>query len=614
MRITRLTTFNFQGLAGKREFDLSSPLYLVADKNGTGKSSFLNAFRYALTGVEPAGGLRTFGTGGTAVVLTTEDGQTYTRQKRKGGSTECYIGQTKSGVKAFNASLAEHLGVSEGILRVISSGEILAAMKPQEFETFLLGYMKPVNIEDILAWSGLSDSDKSQLNQWIGKPDATSADLNALYKKCYRMRTTMNRELTVEGGRITNDAQRLTPPQKKREEYETAWKELLEKQKAAARYASELKAYEKAVEDKKQQEEMRTGLMKQLEELPKEKPDEKEKEKLDTEKHLLAEQQVAFQKNIASFESLGASLKKALTTLNQPVCPLSDKLKCTTDKSGIRSELEESIKKADESVEQEKKRLADITAKLDKNAEALKALDKQQMEYDRRMAVEKQLEALKKMIRPLPEKPAEPEDKDIDNKVVQAKKELDNFDEYMSYLEAKRKFIEKRNHYRTVDAIVNAIAPKGPIREKMTETFLKNFEAACNERAKKMGNDIEIRFLLQQGIHVYARVKAGVRPIPFEALSAGEKIRVLFVLMDLLAEMSGYRVLVMDELSVLDRDGFAALLDTLMEHKDMFDNALLCMVNHEGLVEEAEKRGLTIYAATEEPKAEEPKTEEQKNE
>lgn len=610
MRITRLTTFNFQGLAGKREFDLSSPLYLVADKNGTGKSSFLNAFRYALTGVEPAGGLRTFGTGGTAVVLATEDGQTYTRQKRKGGSTECYIGQTKSGVKAFNASLAEHLGVSEGILRVISSGEILAAMKPQEFETFLLGYMKPVNIEDILAWSGLSDSDKSQLNQWIGKPDATSEDLNALYKKCYRMRTTMNRDLIVEGGRITNDAQRLTPPQKKREEYETAWKELLEKQKAAARYASELKAYEKAVADKKQQEEMRTGLMKQLEGLPKEKPDEKEKEKLDTEKHLLAEQQAAFQKNIASFESLGASLKKALTTLNQPVCPLSDKLKCTTDKSGICSELEESIKKADESVEQEKKRLADITAKLDKNAEALKALDKQQMEYDRRVAVEKQLEALEKMIRPLPEKPAEPEDKDIDNKVVQAKKELDNFDEYMFYLEAKRKFIEKRNHYRTVDAIVNAIAPKGPVREKMTETFLKNFEAACNERAKKMGDDMEIRFLLQQGIHVYARVKAGARPIPFEALSAGEKIRVLFVLMDLLAEMSGYRVLVMDELSVLDRDGFAALLDTLMEHKDMFDNALLCMVNHEGLVEEAEKRGLTVYAATEELKAEEPKTEE----
>lgn len=602
MRITRLTTVNFQGLAGKHEFDLSSPVYLVADKNGTGKSSFLNAFRYALTGIEPAGGLRTFGTGGTAVILATEDGNTYTRQKRKGGGTECFIGQARSGVKAFNTALAEHLGVTEGILRVISSGEVLAAMKPQEFESFLLGYMKPVGTGDVLAWSGLDESDQDQLKRWIGKTEVTSLDLDTLYKKCYKTRTSLNRELTAEGARITADAKRLTPPQKKREEYEAAWKGLLEKQKAAARYTSELKAYEKAVADQKQQEGMRASLQKQLEALPEKKPDQKEKEKLETERRSLAEQQAAAQKNTASFESLGMSLKKALATLNQPVCPLSDKLVCTTDKSGIKSELEAGIKEAEESAGKEKKRLADITEKLEKNAEALQTLEKQQIEYDRRGAVEKQLEALGKMIRPLPEKPKEPEEKDIDNKVVQAKRELDNFDEYVAYLAARKEFLEKRGHYRTVDAIVNAIAPKGPVREKMTETFLQNFEAACNERAKMMGESMEIRFLLRQGIHVYARVKAGTRPIPFEALSAGEKIRVLFVLMDLLAEMSGYRVLVMDELSVLDREGFAALLDTLMGHKDMFDNALLCMVNHEGLVEEAKKRDIPVYAAAEEKK------------
>lgn len=604
MRIQKLTTYNFQGLAGKHIFDLSSPLYLVADKNGTGKSSFLNAFRYALTGVEPSGGLRTLGSGGTAVTLETEDGKQYTRQKKKGGTAECYIGQAKSGVKAFNTSLAEHLGVTEGILRVISSGEVLAAMKPQEFESFLLGYMKPVNTDDILAWSGLEESDQEQLKSWIGKPDVVSADLDALYKKCYKMRTTLNRELTAEGARITADAKRLTPPQKKREEYETAWKELLEKQKAAARYVSELKAYEKAVADQKQQQEMRSSLQKQMEALPKEKPDPKEKDRRETEKTELEEQQMTAQKNIASFESLGASLKKALETLNQPVCPLSEKLKCTTDKSGIQSELQESIKNAEASAKKEKKRLDTIAKKLAKNAEVRSALEKQQMEYDRREAIAKQLEALEKMIHPLPEKPQEPTEKDIDNKVVQAKKELDNFDEYTGYIAAKKDFLEKRKHYRTVDVIVNAIAPKGPVREKMTETFLQNFEAACNERAKTMGEDMEIRFLLKQGIHVYAKIKAGAHPIPFESLSAGEKIRTLFVLMDLMAEMSGYRVLVMDELSVLDPEGFAALLDTLLEHKDMYDNALLCMVNHEGLVKEAKKRDIPVYTAVEEKKDE----------
>lgn len=52
MKIGKITVENFMGLEGKYVFDLGHFQALVG-KNGIGKTTLLNAIRFALTGLEP---------------------------------------------------------------------------------------------------------------------------------------------------------------------------------------------------------------------------------------------------------------------------------------------------------------------------------------------------------------------------------------------------------------------------------------------------------------------------------------------------------------------------------------------------------------------------------
>ena len=54
MKIGKITVENFMGLEGKYVFDLGHFQALVG-KNGIGKTTLLNAIRFALTGLEPDG-------------------------------------------------------------------------------------------------------------------------------------------------------------------------------------------------------------------------------------------------------------------------------------------------------------------------------------------------------------------------------------------------------------------------------------------------------------------------------------------------------------------------------------------------------------------------------
>ena len=131
-------------------------------------------------------------------------------------------------------------------------------------------------------------------------------------------------------------------------------------------------------------------------------------------------------------------------------------------------------------------------------------------------------------------------------------------------------------------------------KEKVTGAYINAFEDVCNGKADGLRTGMKMRFMVDNGITPLLDVKGDGNYLPYSLLSGGEKIYMIFLLLDMFNAMCGLKMLILDELSVLDASNFGALLDILEKHTEEYDQVLLSTVNHDGLTAELKKRGITV--------------------
>ena len=91
--------------------------------------------------------------------------------------------------------------------------------------------------------------------------------------------------------------------------------------------------------------------------------------------------------------------------------------------------------------------------------------------------------------------------------------------------------------------------------------------------------EISFKFESDNGVVVYMDNGKGSM-LPYESLSTGEKAYFMFVIMDMLNQLSGVNILLLDELSVIDSSVFEKFVSTVLEHKDDYDHIIMSAVNH----------------------------------
>ena len=104
MRFIKMVTENFQGLSGVQSWDLTHRVIIRIGNNGSGKTSFANAFRYCLTGMEPEEEMIYRGAQKAAVILYGGDGTVYRRERNQKGN-QCYINQKGVTASDFNSRI-----------------------------------------------------------------------------------------------------------------------------------------------------------------------------------------------------------------------------------------------------------------------------------------------------------------------------------------------------------------------------------------------------------------------------------------------------------------------------------------------------------------------------
>ena len=289
------------------------------------------------------------------------------------------------------------------------------------------------------------------------------------------------------------------------------------------------------------------------------------------------------------------TLKEAVETIRQPVCPLSRNIRCTTDKSSVLDELKEAMNRACESYNRHDRECREATEKALETEEKLKTIESDNNAADRKAQLERQRKQILETTVELPEKPEKgPDLAVISMEIERVRNTLQKLQDHQKVKAAEEKSGVKKEELSALEALHSAFSPRGEVKEAITRLYLDEFSGPCNEKAGKLFPGMNIRFVSEGGVSVQVDPKGTGQYVSFRSLSGGERAAVAFLLMLMFATISGTGILILDELSIMDESVLDALLTILTEHEGEYDMAILACVNHADTMELLGKHGLQI--------------------
>lgn len=592
MEIERIRIEHYRG----KDFDLCpKKLNIFLGMNGAGKTSLCDAIRFGITGMASEG------INNTSVRILYKNGMDTERLRSK--SNTYRINGKRVTEEALNLAVADAAGLPVPhidnadekrprkrtdpleCVKIISSSQVLLHLKPGELSSFLLKYIpERLNYEIVMNYfSKMSEEINVECSLFFpAMPEEFGIEeIQAAYHYFYEERTVARRVLRGMEAELS----RLHPtkPARTMDLIEQDLTSILIRENQSKTVREQINKYEEEKRKRQTQDER----IKKLEgQLPKTVPQtprmgeletiEASRSKAEKEKSELALKMQVIQDNLELFQ-------RTLESLDQPVCPISSRLTCSTDKSEVREEIEKSIK--------DNKRLyglyqTDIRTmeELIQNCiERRKKYDEQKERFDQYESLVAQIKLCKENLTDIPDKPeASVQEEDTakeKRKLMDEKKNLEDFRKKQDLTKDVERYRERIGRY---DYLISALEDKGEVKSGIMERYLSMFTKTCNLRAASFAPGYELKFIQEDGVRIRMKTPASKDFCPVESLSSGETIIAVCLITDLLNQLSNSRLLFLDNVEALDA-GALGNLRRMMEQPDFldsYDHIFICGVNH----------------------------------
>lgn len=562
-------------------------------KNGRGKSSAIDMIKYAITGEMPDNAINV-SSGYMKVSVSLEDGTEYTRGKIFDKNSTVTVHGKRTTVKGLNDLLMTKSGVPFNVMKIVSSEEVIDNMKPDELSNLLMSYApEELDIDKIIDFLGTSDPEIINVirNYFPKMPETFSVEsVNEAYKEIHEaqksVRSVMDdrkSNLKIFNGEI---------PSRNMSSIDAELEKVLKQEAIQENYKNMTLIYKKAEEAERKQDAEIARLKAEIDAIIVSRPNsEKEKELKQKEAELL-EEIINNKTLIKNLQEAKLTYINLLKDLSCDKCPICDDIKCTTDKTSYKSQIQEMLDSTDEGLEilmkkkeKNEKSLNDVKSEMDEYI-------KQVNLYNRKIMLVKQLDDLKSTKIELPKKPEEIiDDTDYNELKRKLKEERERVFAYEQNLKIQHELDLFSAKYELYKKIIKLLSPKGTVMNNIVEYYLSVYEDISNEIADKLNMNFNIQFEAKDGVQIYYMKKGEKHPIPYNSISSGEKALVMFVLIYMLNILSGFKILIMDNLDKLDSEAFAAILKVTMskEVQDEFDHIVLSCVDHEDTMKELAK-------------------------
>lgn len=577
MKLSEIKIENFKGLSS---FSLSpEKTNVLIGSNGKGKTSVLEAIKFVVTGE----GKGFVGPNGTSSRVTSFIGGDLIERTMSTSGSKIKVNGKATTKKSFDEML-ENKGIPTDFARFLTSTEALGEMKASELSAFLLNSgLLPVSIpfSKIITLCGFTSEEEAVLASYLDKNALISVDdIQTAYSALYAERSNLKAQITQLKSKIVDMAAPARNGAKIDEEYENIIK-LEQKSKDCK---SLIKNYNDVIN-------RRNSIAKEIATIDAElkayesinKPNPAILTKLNDKRDELSASLEVCKKQLAVIENIISTNEKILSTLDSDKCPLCpDKLTCNTDKAPLKAELltsvEESKKMRDDFLSQ----ISKYTKDYDDIKSKIAAFAEIEKKYSKKLSLVEKRDALMQNIPPAPAKPVVSSLIDYSIKKAELREEKNNWLTYEKNCQYIASLENLTKTYQIYDNLVKQMAPNAGVQEIIVDTALAPLIDQCNDTSALLGLDFELKFECKGGLHIFGKPSGSADFVKYENLSSGEKLIVELLFMDLINGLSGFNILMIDNLDKLDENSFNAFLNLISDKsfQDRYDHIFIATVNH----------------------------------
>lgn len=576
-----ITTISIRNFKGIEDLQLNAKkLNAIIGKCGSGKSSLLDAIRFALTGKAGKEVIRK-GCREASVVLRFSDNSTIERIRRTSENiSKC------NGKSSTKRSLDEFLtarNMNPCWIESLCSVDWFAGLSSKDLNNFFMTILplraKAETVVELVAQLDKDLTEKKEkylMEEILKKQEIFSFnDLANGYNTAYTVRQELKRKYNEMLPRCTFNE---TVPAKTREDIEKELNNISQVEAAEKEYSKRLKEY---ASSKKQHD----LAIKRLDEMKKEldtyssckKPKEETKTQAEADRKLFQVHIKRTNEYIGTINSTLDLLKRTLDNLDKPICPISEKLICTTDKSQLKEELLSLIQKNENALASNKEFLAKCEDQVRKRDDIILNYQKEVYRYEQKTTLENNIS---KFI--VPE--ILPEPQKVEKAHLEAKKKelldlLSILSRYEKVQQNKKELVKIKDKYDLAQFAVKVLDSKIGIPALILQRTLRFFEKKCNEKASLLREGFQIHFLSDNGITIQVSPGKEKPFVDMKEVSTGEFVCVAYILMTMIGEATKCHLFLIDNLDRLDTEYLNALLSLLEEDKKI-EQVFLGGVDH----------------------------------
>ena len=582
MNAISLTVSGFKGIPSQYTYPLT-PVTCVIGNNGTGKSSLLEAFKAALTGNVPDAALNVDSADGLAEI-TFDNGTSLAVSLKDKTTSHLSCGKKitrKSAIDVREKILNTPVEVVEILL---GSKQGAFDIKPDEFSKLVSGIIKAKKeTAKLYDRMGLSQDEISLLNDLYKDPEIDFTGIESLYKAISERLTQANRDANSIRSQISLLCS--TPPARPLQVLDGVRKTLLQEYAEAKEAESRKTAYEQACSRRKAYLEDLQKLKTEVDAKRADPPAPGELENRQNMLEGLMSKASSEKSDIAAFDKNIESFRKILAELESNVCPISKTLVCTTDKSGIRGEIETKISENSTMADQHRQMLKVVEGQISSLKAAIAALREKENAYRAFVRLEEQYKAKAAGCPEIPQHPAAAPSvsiADCEAKLNDLNKEIGDAESYNKGLQLKASAKTKLDEAVLLSALKPKFAPKGEAYNLILTAMSGQLTDMINNTAYDMGLDYQYEFRFDDGLQLYGRRSFMSGFINVRNMSDGEKFIAQLLLLTIINETSGFGYIVIDNFDALDSRSLEKVLDLITEPSFLirYSNILLAGVSH----------------------------------
>lgn len=592
MKIEKIETRNFKGYAGDKTFVFSNPIEVYLGRNGIGKTSLVEALRYGLTGVEPDGDMINKDAFECEVTVTLGDGTTITRIRSREKPTKVKINGKSSTAKAAAQVIEDATGIPVDEIKIVSSEDVVGAMRPRDRATVFLQHIpEKIKRDDLIGMiPDITDGMKAEMEAQLPADEITIDSMDDFYEAEKTSRKNLKAEKAGKEALIESLV--AAKPEEDKESLKTRLSELQKAVASVDAYNLYVSTYNKALADDKRIRTELDALGKEYNAISATKPNPAVKNDLlakrQSDQDYLTKCQVALKTN----QDFVSDRKQKIANLANPKCLIDPRFECRTDKTEFKAIFENDINIANQNIAMAQEGIVKAQAAIASFDAKIKAYDDNFIAYDRKVSLYRQGASLQKSLPIIPDAPGPAPETVSPAALEEIQSKLLAWDKFHQAEKEKKELEDVTARLNDTDRLVKAFEEKGVVRTAVISKYLGYFESVCNDITKKYRPDVMFHFAAEDGVEVY--MNTGKGDLPYENLSTGEKAFYVFVMLDLLNQLIGSKIIFLDEVSVLDTETFPVVLRMLKDavKAGEFDHVIITGVDHDDTARAVEELGI----------------------